>query len=278
MRRVHKLEAQLKGVGAVRQNQSKRRRQSANQAVAIVGYTNAGKSTLLNALTDAGVLAQDRLFATLDAITRRLDLPGGEAVYLTDTVGFVRKLPHQLVEAFKTTLDVVIQADLLVHVVDASAADPLAQIDAVRAVLSEIGAGEVPEMLVFNKADLADPGRLLADHEGSVAVSSVTGDGLDKLLLTIGDRLRSTSQVLELLIPFERGDVLAQVHREGQVLAERAEPTGMVLTARLDDFAASRLAEFAIEPIHAATDGDGDGDDDGQDGEVDAFGQAGAAS
>lgn len=249
VRRVHKLEDQLRNVGRHRQNQSKRRRRSANQAVAIVGYTNAGKSTLLNRLTDAGVLAEDRLFATLDAITRRLQLPGGEAVFMTDTVGFVRKLPHQLVEAFKTTLDVVTQADLLVHVVDASSADPEGQIAAVREVIQEIGGGDVPELVVFNKSDLADPSRLLTDHQGAVAVSAVTGEGVEAMLLTIGDRLRSSANVVELLVPFERGDILAQVHREGQVLSEAASEGGMAISARLDEYAASRLAEYAVAEV-----------------------------
>lgn len=251
VRRMHKLEAQLANVGAHRQNQSKRRRQSANNAVAIVGYTNAGKSSLLNRLTDAGVLVENRLFATLDAITRRLQLPGGEAVFVTDTVGFIRKLPHQLVEAFKTTLDVVVQADLLVHVVDASAVDPYAQIAAVREVIAEIGAGEVPELLVFNKCDVVDASHLLVDHPGSVAVSAVTGEGIESFLLTIGDRLRSMSTVVELLVPFDRGDVLAQVHREGQVMVETATDDGMVLRARLDEYAASRLAAFVVEAAPA---------------------------
>ena len=245
LRRVHKLEQQLRDVTKHRTNQSKRRRRSANQAVAIVGYTNAGKSTVLNRLTDAGVLAEDRLFATLDAITRRLELPGGEAVFLTDTVGFVRKLPHQLVEAFKTTLDVVTQADLLVHVVDASAPDPEGQIAAVRAVVNEIGGGDVPELLVFNKSDLADPSGLLLDHPGSVAISAVTGAGIEKMLLTVGDRLRSMATIVELVIPFERGDLMAQIHREGQVLSEQAGEGGMVIRARVDEFAASRFAAYA---------------------------------
>ena len=132
MRRIRKLEKDLVGVRQNRATQSKRRRRTSNRSVAIVGYTNAGKSTLLNRMTDADVLVEDRLFATLDATTRRLELPGGEAVFLTDTVGFVRKLPHQLVEAFRTTLDVVVDADLLVHVVDSSALDPFGDIDAVR--------------------------------------------------------------------------------------------------------------------------------------------------
>jgi len=257
VRRVHKLEKQLKDVGKHRQTQSKLRRRSANQAVAIVGYTNAGKSTVLNQLTDAGVLAQDRLFATLDAITRRLQLPGGEAVFMTDTVGFVRKLPHQLVEAFKTTLDVVIQADLLVHVVDASAADVQGQIDAVRHVIDEIGGGHVPELLVFNKADLADPARLLVDHPGSVAISAITGDGIEKMLLTIGDRLRSMAVIIELEIPFSRGDLMAQVHREAQVLSETAGEGGMIIRARVDEFAAARFAQYATDGTAALESHDG---------------------
>lgn len=245
-RRIHKLERQLTEIAKHRKNQSKRRRSSVNQGVAIVGYTNAGKSTLLNSLTDAGVLVEDRLFATLDAVTRRLQLPGGEAIFLTDTVGFVRKLPHHLVEAFKTTLDVVTEADLLVHVVDASAADPLAQMDAVRDVVAEIGGGHVPELLVFNKADLADTSRLLVDHPGSVAVSATTGEGVEKMLLTIGDRLRSMANVVELLIPFERGDLMAQIHREAQVLSEAPGEGGMVIRARLDQYAASRFSDFVL--------------------------------
>src|SRR3954447_5077877 len=154
-RRIHKLEADLRTFAHVRDTQHKQRSRSRAAQVAIVGYTNAGKSTLLNTLSGAGVLVEDRLFATLDATTRRLELPGGEAVLVTDTVGFVRKLPHQLVEAFKSTLEVAGDADLLVHVVDSSAVEPETQIDAVRAVLGDIGAGDVPELLAFNKADLA---------------------------------------------------------------------------------------------------------------------------
>ncbi len=246
VRRVHKLERDLREVGKNRQTQSKQRRQSVNQGVAIVGYTNAGKSTLLNQLTDAGVLVEDRLFATLDAITRRLQLPGGEAVFMTDTVGFVRKLPHQLVDAFKTTLDVVVQADLLLHVVDSSAVDPGGQIAAVRSVLAEIGAAEVPEFLVFNKADIADPARLLAAHTGSVAVSAHTGDGVEAMLLTVGDRLRAMAVVVELAIPFGRGDIMAQVHREAQVITERAGENAMFIRARVDEFAALRFADYTV--------------------------------
>ncbi|MEM7092553.1 MAG: GTPase HflX [Actinomycetota bacterium] len=259
-RRIHKLEAQLRTVKRHRSTQSKQRRRTANRGVAIVGYTNAGKSTLLNRLTDAGVLTEDRLFATLDASTRKLQLPGGEKVFLTDTVGFVRKLPHMLVEAFRSTLDVVIDADLLVHVVDASARDPQIQIDAVREVLTEIGADGVSEMIVFNKIDIAEaPADLLRRYEGSMAVSAVSGEGTEELLHAIGDRLARRNRTVDLLIPFERGDIIAELHRSGQVLSEEASETGMAYQARLDEFSVGRLQEFVVEPAAAsATQRDGD--------------------
>jgi GTP-binding protein HflX len=246
VRRIHKLESDLRDISRHRTTQRKQRSRSRLQHVAIVGYTNAGKSTLLNRLTDAGVLVEDRLFATLDATTRRLSLPGGESVLLTDTVGFIRKLPHGLVEAFKSTLEVVTEADLLVHVVDASAAEPEMQIDAVRDVLGEIGADALPELLAVNKADL-DPGRaaqLVDRNPGSVAISATTGDGIDELLRTISDRLRALTDVVELLVPYERGDVLAAVHREGEVLLEHAGDDAMRLRVRLDEAAAGRFKEF----------------------------------
>jgi GTPase len=247
-RLIHKLEADLRQIDKHRSIQRKSRRRSPFQAVSIVGYTNAGKSTLLNRLTDAGVLVEDRLFATLDATTRRLQLPGGESVLVTDTVGFVRKLPHQLVEAFKSTLEVVGESDLLVHVVDASAPDPAGQIDAVHQVLGEIGGADVPELLVFNKADL-DPesaAQLSSRHQGSVKMSAATGAGIDDLVATIGDRLRSLTKVVDLVVPFERGDVLAAIHREGEVLDEQADEAGMRLRARLDDASSARLADFIV--------------------------------
>jgi GTP-binding protein HflX len=248
LRRMHKLETDLKEITRVRRTQAKARQRSRLHRVAIVGYTNAGKSTLLNRLTDAGVLVEDRLFATLDATTRRLQLPGGETVLVTDTVGFITKLPTQLVEAFKSTLEVVVDADLLVHVIDGSAPDPDENIAAVNRVLAEIGAADVPQLLVANKLDIDSDGckRLLVDHPGSVAISARTGEGIDDLLRTVGDRLRGLSTITELVVPFDRGDVLASLHREGEVLVETATDLGMRVRARLDEAAVSRLREYVV--------------------------------
>lgn len=250
VRRIHKLEADLRDIQRHRDTQRKQRRGSRLQSVAIVGYTNAGKSTLLNRLTDAGVLVEDRLFATLDATTRRLSLPGGESVLCTDTVGFVRKLPHQLVEAFRSTLQVAADAHLAVHVVDASAADVEGNINAVDSVLREIGAGSVPQILAFNKSDLApaEAARLVKRHPGSVAFSARTGDGVDEVLAVIGSQLRAMQPVVEVWIPYERGDALAAVHREGEVLVETHGDTGTTVQARLDDAAAARFQEFRVDP------------------------------
>jgi GTPase len=251
LRRIHKLEAELREAEGHRQIQRRAQQRGALPRAAIVGYTNAGKSTLLNTLTDAGVLVEDRLFATLDATTRRLDLPGGERVLLTDTVGFIRKLPHQLVEAFKSTLAVAAEADLLVHLVDASAPDPAGNVAAVRDVLHEIDAGEIPELMVFNKADLATPAtidRLLERWPGSVAVSAVTGSGVDELVARVGDRLRSLSSVVELVIPYERGDLLAAAHRAGEILDERPGEGGMYLRGRFDEASMGRFHDYITTP------------------------------
>ena len=243
MRRVTQLEHDLIDLGRTRHLQRRGRQRTRLAELTIVGYTNAGKSTLLNRLTRAGVLVEDRLFATLDPTTRRLALPGGEPVLVTDTVGFVRRLPHGLVEAFKSTLEVASDADLLVHVVDASADDPQGQIDAVRVVLAEIEADQVPEIIVFNKSDIAPDAakELVVDHPGSVAVSAQTGAGIDDLLRALGDRLRALANVVELFIPYGRGDVLAAVHREGEVISTADEDEGVRVRARLDAAAAGKL-------------------------------------
>ncbi|TML63123.1 MAG: GTPase HflX [Actinobacteria bacterium] len=247
VRRMGRLEENLKHLSADRHTQRRSRQRSRLHVVSLVGYTNAGKSTLLNLLTDADVLVEDRLFATLDPRTRRTELPGGETVLVSDTVGFIRKLPHGLVEAFKSTLETVAESDLLVHVVDASAPDPDGQIEAVDTVLAEIGAADVPQLLAVNKIDVAtDPERLLDRHSGSVAVSALTGAGVDDLLAAVGDRLRALADVVELVVPFARGDVVAALHREGEVLVEQHEEGGTRLRARLDDAGAARFREFRV--------------------------------
>jgi len=248
-RRIAKLESDLRELDDTRRLQRKGRDRGGLTNVTIVGYTNAGKSTLLNRLTDAGVLTEDRLFATLDPTTRRLALPGGEPVLLTDTVGFVRRLPHGLIEAFKSTLEVASRADLLVHVVDGSSADPEGQIDAVRTVLDEIDARRVPELIVFNKTDLIDVAvrdRLVEQWPGSVAISAVTGEGIEALLVTIADRVRAMAHIVELVVPYERGDVLAAIHREGEVVSTHHSDGGTVVRARLADASAGRLSEFVV--------------------------------
>jgi len=244
--RIAKLEQELVRVARTLTTQRKARRRAEHPLVALVGYTNAGKSTLLNHLTGAGVLVEDRLFSTLDSTVRRLALPGGETVLVSDTVGFVRKLPHQLVESFRSTLAEVRDADLLLHVVDASVADPQRQIQAVRAVLAEIDAGHIPELTVINKIDVADPetvGELVEDHHG-VPISAVSGEGIDKLLETLGARLRALNAVVELTVPYERGDVIAALHREGEVLVEVHDESGSRMRVRLPRQGLERFSEY----------------------------------
>jgi len=247
--RITRLERDLARLARTRATQRKARRRRSLPLVALVGYTNAGKSTLLNHLTESDVLVEDRLFSTLDPTTRRMVLPGGEAVLASDTVGFVRRLPHQLVEAFRSTLEEVAEADLLVHVVDGSSSEPEGEIAAVRSVLREIGAHELPELLVVNKVDVAEPEavkELLAAHRGSVAVSAATGEGIDDLLGAIASGLRTLDRVVELAVPYERGDVVAGLHREGEVLVEVHEAAATRIRARLGDAARERYREFVV--------------------------------
>ncbi len=246
MRRIRKLEEELRSLEATRRTQRRARSRGALREITLVGYTNAGKSTLLNRLTDAGVLVENRLFSTLDPRTRRLELPGGEAVLCSDTVGFVRKLPHQLVDAFHATLEAVGTAELLVHVVDGSAGDPEGQMDAVHSVLAEIEADDVPELLAVNKLDknALEVRRLVASHRGAVAFSALTGEGVPELLRAVADRLRATDRLVSLSVPIERGDIVAAIHREGEVLDERYEGETVEVRARLDERGTRRFAEF----------------------------------
>jgi GTP-binding protein HflX len=245
LQRMHRLEADLRQVDRTRSLQRRSRARGRHREVALVGYTNAGKSTLLNRLTDAGVLAENRLFSTLDPRTRQFALPGGETVLVTDTVGFIRKLPHQLVEAFRSTLVSVGISDLVVHVVDGSAADPEAQMTAVRGVLAEIGAGDTPELLVVNKVDRApNDARLLAKQEHAPAISAVTGEGIDEFVRVISDRLRESDRLVRLRIPWARGDVLAAVHREGEVVEQESGDDAAVVRVVLDAAGRARFSEF----------------------------------
>jgi GTPase len=228
--RIDKLTRDLDTVRRQRATQRAGRQRSQWPLASIVGYTNAGKSTLLNALTGADVLVKDVLFATLDPTTRRLKLPTNQNVLLTDTVGFIRKLPHGLVEAFKATLEEVVRADLLLHVVDISHPQAEEQIAAVNAVLAEIGAGGKPTLMVFNKMDQLHPGgtkaggtgtlnRLQERHQNAVAISALTGEGTAALLAEIGTQLRPQREFLELRVPHEQAAVIARLHQVGQVIS-----------------------------------------------------------
>ena len=248
-RRLRKLSADLEGFTRIRRTKSNERERNRVPTVALVGYTNAGKSSLLNRLTGAHVLVEDRLFATLDPAVRRLLLPDGREIVVSDTVGFIRKLPHGLVEAFKSTLEEAARADLLVHVVDGSHPDALDQITAVREVLTEIGAVDVPEQLVLNKADVAPPSQLAAlEREvrhtmggDPVVVSSHRGTGIDELIERISLRLPNRRDQVTVTVPYERGDLLALAHRRGEVHKEVHTDHGTELVATVDDEVATRL-------------------------------------
>jgi GTP-binding protein HflX len=248
VQRIHHIRRELKDIDRTRQVQRQGRDRGRHREVTLVGYTNAGKSSMLNALTDAGVEVEDRLFVTLDPRTRQRQLPGGETVLFTDTVGFISNLPHELVEAFMSTLKSVQLADLLVHVVDGASDHAEEQIAAVRDVLVEIEADQVPELLVFNKADL--PGSRAKDlaklYEGSVWVSATTGENLDEFISAVGDRLRSRDRVLTLQLPLDRGDLLAAAHREGDVLDTSISDEGVLIHVVLDAVGAARFSEWRV--------------------------------
>ena len=249
--RMAKLRREIKDMKKIRDTQRHSRRASDTPSVAIVGYTNAGKSSLLNALTGAGVLVQNALFATLEPTTRRGQLDDGRPFTLTDTVGFVRHLPTQLVEAFRSTLEEVVDADLLVHVVDGSDADPLAQINAVRTVVGEVVAeydiAAPRELLVVNKIDAA--GDLALAHlrralPDAVFVSAHTGDGLDRLRLRMCELVEPTDAAVDVTIPYDRGDLVARVHAEGRVEATEHTTDGTRIKGWVPMALAASLGEF----------------------------------
>jgi GTPase len=243
LRRIQRVKKDLDDLERTRQIKRRRRDRTGIPTVSLVGYTNAGKSTLLRHLTEASVLVEDRLFSTLDPTTRRLDLPRGMSVLLTDTVGFVRKLPHELVEAFRSTLEEVREATLMLHIVDASR-DPERQISAVEGVLQDIGVTEKPTLLVMNKLDLlteVEQDKVKGRFPEAVFCSATTGEGISDLLEALVVQLARLQVEVRLEIPFDRGDVVARIHDEGEVLEETYSEAGTSLRARLPR---QRLADF----------------------------------
>ena len=247
--RISKLRGEIAAMATGRQVQRRQRRRNAVPSVVIAGYTNAGKSSLLNALTGAGLLVEDALFATLDPAVRKAKTPSGRPFTLTDTVGFVRHLPHQLVDAFRSTLEEAADADLILHVVDGSDADPQAQLAAVRTVLAEIGAENVPELVVINKVDDADPVSLKAlqlRERGSVLVSAKTGEGLDELRAAIEEALPDRDRVVRVTVPYSRGDLVARAHATGEVTSTEHGPDGTLLEAKVPPELAAELLASSL--------------------------------
>ena len=246
-----KLRREIAEMEKARITQAASRRRHRVPSVAITGYTNAGKSSLLNRLTDAGVLVENALFATLDPTTRQARTSTGREFTLSDTVGFIRELPHQLVEAFRSTLEEVAHSDLIVHVVDGSDPDPLGQIAAVREVLAEIDATGIPELIVINKCDIASPHTidLIKQREKlCVTVSAATGEGIDDLMRDIEQLLPQPDMVVSAVVPYERGDLLARVYREGEVLEREDLPEGTRIKVRVPAGLASAIEQtVAVE-------------------------------
>lgn len=255
--RIARIARELEVVRRQRSLQRNQRQRNHWALASIVGYTNAGKSTLLNTLTGAAVMTEDKLFATLDPTTRRLRLPTNQNVLVTDTVGFIRKLPHGLVEAFKATLEEVVQADLLLHVVDASHPDAEAQIQAVDVVLREIGADGKPTLMVFNKIDQLN-GRpdafagSLERHPRAVAISAATGEGIPALLAELGAQLRPIREFMELSVPHEQSGVIARLHEVGQVIERNYNGKTARFKARIPPHLHEEFAPFVVRELQVA--------------------------
>ena len=250
--RIARLRRDLKDMAGTRETKRAGRRRNRVPSVAIAGYTNAGKSSLLNRLTGAGVLVEDALFATLDPTTRRATTADGRVYTISDTVGFVRHLPHQLIEAFRSTLEEVAEADLLLHVVDGSDADPEGQLAAVREVLAEIGADGVPELVVINKSDVADPmtvARLRQREPHSVAVSARTGEGVAEALAVIESELPRPDVEFSVLLPYTRGDLLDRLHRQGEIESTEHTGDGTLVRGRANADLAGELAAYAVARV-----------------------------
>jgi GTPase len=251
-KRIADLKRELRRVSAARETQRKSRAGSGVFRVALVGYTNAGKSSLLNALTGADALAYDMLFATLDSTTRRLTLADGREITLTDTVGFINKLPHGLVEAFKSTLDEVREADLLLHVIDASHVQAEAQMTAVDIVLKEIEVGSAPRVLVLNKVDQLsheDRARALARHPDAVLLSAATREGLDALLQRLAAEAARGSTTMTVLVPYTHGELVRLAHEKTHLVSERHTPEGTQLVMRVPSAVVPSFSEYVVDAV-----------------------------
>jgi GTP-binding protein HflX len=247
--RMAKLRKQIIAMEPARETKRTSRKKNQVPAVAIAGYTNAGKSSLLNRMTSAGVLVQNALFATLDPTVRKTKTPDGRDYTLADTVGFVRNLPHQLVEAFRSTLEEIADADLIVHVVDASHPDPGSQIATVRDVIGDVGARGIPELIVFNKIDLADETQRMAlrgMEPWSIGVSARTGEGMEELLQRIADLLPEPNVEVAVLIPYDRGDLVSRLHLNSRILVLDYRETGTFVRAMVKPEMAAELADYRL--------------------------------
>ena len=247
--KIAKLRRDIKAMKTVRDTKRHGRQAGAVPSVAIAGYTNAGKSSLLNRLTGAGVLVQNQLFATLDPTVRRAETPDGRLYTLSDTVGFVRSLPHELVEAFRSTLEEVGGADLLLHVVDGSHPDPEGQITAVREVLAEVGGDQIKEVIVVNKADIADPDvidRIRRHEKHSIAVSARTGEGMEELRELIGAELPKPEIEVDVLVPYDRGDLISRIHEQGEVLTSEHVADGTRVRAKVTPAIEADLSDYVV--------------------------------
>lgn len=249
-KRITSIKRELKQLSEVRALQRESRYKSGMFKVSLAGYTNAGKSSLLNALTDAGVLSYDKLFATLDSTTRKFVLPEGREITLTDTVGFIQKLPHTLVEAFKSTLDEISGADLILHVVDASSSEREAQIQSVEDVLGQIGAQEIKRVEVFNKIDLLDSDEreaLANRHPDAVCVSALTGDGMEDLVKRIAAVASAHDELIRVLVPYDRGDLVSTAHERAQIVFEEHCEDGTRIDMQIGKAYASMFEKFRID-------------------------------
>ncbi len=247
--KMSKLRREIGDMKVARDTKRQERKRNSIPSVAIAGYTNAGKSSLLNRLTNAGVLVQNALFATLDPTVRRSETSDGRTYTLTDTVGFVKHLPHDLIDAFKSTLEEVSGADVIVHVVDGSHADPLGQIKAVRGVIADVGGAKIPEIIALNKADIADPeviAQVLIQEPDAYLISVHSGVGIEKLIRAIESSLPRPRIEIRTVLPYDRGDLVSQIHEHGEILSQEYLPEGTSLHALVDGSLAHALEKYSV--------------------------------